>query len=161
MKSLTKYSYFFIFYLLAGIMNQAISSEKINYPRAKYNYQMFCQGCHTPDGSGGKDVPEIKGFIGNFLNIQEGREYLVRVPGSANSSLNSPQLAEVLNWIVLELGGKNIPQNMKFYTAKEVEELRQDPLFEVVNYRKQLVAKIESKKSTSKQSDQDSGVTNE
>jgi len=142
MKSLAQLLNVFVLWLLATVLNQAISAEEINYPRAKYNYQMFCQGCHTQDGSGGKDVPEIKNFIGNFLTFQEGREYLVRVPGSSNSSLNDPQLAEVLNWMVLELGGKSIPVDMKLYTAKEVGNLRKNPLFEVFNYRERLLGKM-------------------
>jgi len=156
MKPLAQLLHFFVLWWLATVLNQAISAEEINYPRAKYNYQMFCQGCHTQDGSGGKDVPEVKNFIGNFLTFQEGREYLVRVPGSSNSSLNNPKLAEVLNWMVLELGGKSVPINMKLYTAKEVAELRKNPLFEVFNYRMQLIAKMNPK-----QSKNESGVINE
>lgn len=153
MKMLIKHFEWIILSLLTIMFIQIVDAEEINYPRAKYNYQMFCQGCHTPDGIGGKDVPKIKNFIGNFLSFQQGREYLVRVPGSANSSLNDSQLAEVLNWIVLELGGKSVPADIKLYTAKEVGKLRQDPLFEVVNYRKLLIAKIDSKKLTTNQPD--------
>lgn len=111
------------------------SATEINDKRAKFNYQMLCQGCHTPDGSGFKDVPQIKGFIGNFLANKKGREYLVRVPGSANSALNDKDLAEVLNWIILEMGDKSIPKKLQRYTADEVAKLRQNPLFEVVEYR--------------------------
>ena len=115
---------------------------KMNTDRAKFNYQMFCQGCHTPDGTGGKSVPKIKDHIGYFLQNQVAREYLVRVPGSANSSLNDEQLAEVLNWMILELGGKSVPTKMKYFTTKEVGNLRQAPLFEVVEYREKLVQQL-------------------
>lgn len=118
------------------------SATEINDKRAKFNYQMLCQGCHTPDGSGVKDVPQIKGFIGNFLANKKGREYLVRVPGSANSALNDKDLAEVLNWIILEMGDKSIPKNLQRYTADEVAKLRKNPLFEVVEYRKQLLLEL-------------------
>ena len=124
----------------------SFSAEEINYARAKFNYQMFCQGCHTPDGTGGNNTPKIKGHIGHFLSTQQGREYLVRVPGSANSTLDNPQLAELLNWIVLELGGESTPVAMKHYTASEVEELRKEPLFEVTEYRKQLVSELSIKR---------------
>lgn len=118
---------------------------EINTDRAKFNYQMFCQGCHTPDGTGGKSVPKIKNYIGYFLQNQVAREYLVRVPGSANSSLNDEQLAEVLNWMIIELGGESVPKNMQYYTANEVAKLRQHPLFEVVEYREMLVKKLSVK----------------
>jgi len=120
----------------------AFNASEINSDRAKFNYQMFCQGCHTPDGTGGKDTPMIKGHIGNFLGTLEGREYLVRVPGSANSTLDNEQLAEVLNWMIVEMGGDSVPHNMQYYTASEVAELRKQPLFEVTKYREQLVSKI-------------------
>jgi len=115
---------------------------KMNTDRAKFNYQMFCQGCHTPDGTGGKSVPKIKNFIGYFLQKEIAREYLVRVPGSANSPLNDEQLAEVLNWMIIEFGGESVPKNMQFYTANEVAKLRQQPLFEVLEYREMLVKQL-------------------
>jgi cytochrome c553 len=127
---------------------QAIAADnqlEMNKDRAKFNYQMFCQGCHTPDGTGGKSVPKIKDHIGYFLQNQVAREYLVRVPGSANSSLNDEQLAEVLNWMILEFGGKSVPQIMQYYTMDEVAKLRQAPLFEVVKYREKLVKKLSVK----------------
>ena len=127
------------------LLTQLISAEEINYARAKFNYQMFCQGCHTPDGTGGNDTPKMKDHIGHFLSTQQGREYLVRVPGSANSTLDNPQLAEVLNWIITEMGGDSVPAKMQFYSAAEVAELRKNPLFEVTEYRKQLVSELSIK----------------
>ncbi|NIB42613.1 cytochrome c, class I [Pseudomaricurvus alkylphenolicus] len=103
---------------------------------------MFCQGCHTIDGVGGRSVPKIKGFIGHFPKYQKGREYLVRVPGSANSVLDDAQLAEVLNWMILTFGENSIPSDWKPYEAKEVGEYRQDPLMEVLDYRKLLVKEL-------------------
>lgn len=123
----------------------ADNQPEMNKDRAKFNYQMFCQGCHTPDGTGGKSVPKIKGHIGYFLQNQVAREYLVRVPGSANSSLNDEQLAEVLNWMIIELGGKSVPTDMRYFTTKEVGNLRQAPLFEVVEYREKLVKQLSVK----------------
>ena len=123
----------------------ADSHVDLNNDRAKFNYQMFCQGCHTPDGTGGKSVPKIKNFMGYFLQNKLAREYLVRVPGSANSPLNNEQLAEVLNWMIIEFGGKSIPKNMQYYTRDEVGKLRLQPLFEVVEYRKNLIKQLSVK----------------
>lgn len=132
----------FALMLTLFFINGVVFAEEINDKRAKFNYQMLCQGCHTPDGSGFKDVPQIKGFIGNFLFNQKGREYLVRVPGSANSALNDKDLAEVLNWIILEMGGASTPNNLQRYTAEEVAKLRKKTLFEVIEYRKQLLLEL-------------------
>ena len=120
----------------------AAAEPAINKERARFNYQMFCQGCHTGDGMGYKSVPVLKGFVGHFLASQAGREYLVRVPGAANSALASDKLAEVLNWIVVTFGADSIPANWQFYRAEEVAQYRKNPLFEVVEYRQQLVTQL-------------------
>ena len=133
--------------LLLGIVLSAgsygLSAETINGVRAKFNYQMFCMGCHTPDGAGSEYVPKIKGYIGYFLKTRPGREYLVRVPGSANSTLDDEQLAELLNWTILEFGESSVPEVFPYYTADEVGALRKQPLMEVFNYRKQLISTLD------------------
>lgn len=108
----------------------------------QYNYQLFCQGCHVADGRGGKDVPDMRQHVGIFLNTQEGREYLIRVPGSANSALNNKDLAHLMNWMVVEFGQQSVPSDFKPYTAQEVGRLRVDPLLEVSDYRTSLLEKI-------------------
>ena len=128
--------------LLAGSYN--LGAETVNRVRAKFNYQMFCMGCHTPDGVGSPYVPKIKGHIGYFLQTQAGREYLVRVPGSANAALDDQQLAEVLNWTIREFGEGSVPDRFRPYTADEVGALRQRPLMEVLNYRKQLISTLDA-----------------
>lgn len=118
-----------------------------NWQRAQFNYQMFCQGCHTPDGSGAKSVPRMRDHVGYFLETRQGREYLVRVPGSATSALDDEQLAEVLNWIILEFAGDSAAGNYRRYTSAEVGQLRQAPLNEVELYRAQLLVDIASAKT--------------
>lgn len=135
--------YFLMTLVLLPMKVAAEVNEKINEQRAKFNYQMFCQGCHTGDGSGHKDVPTLKGFMGHFLNSQEGREYLVRVPGSANSALNNEQLAEVLNWMLVNFAEQSAPNDWQAFEVDEVTEYRKAPLFEVINYRKQLVQSLD------------------
>jgi len=124
------------------ISTSAFSSDLINEKRAKFNYQMLCQGCHVGDGRGGKDVPNMKGLVGNFLKTQKGREYLVRVPGAANSAIDSKELAELLNWIIITIGSESKPKDFKPFTEHEVEELREDPLMEVVQYRIMLMKEL-------------------
>lgn len=116
----------------------------INQQRARFNYQMSCQGCHAPDGSGATSVPRMRDHVGNFLVTEAGREYLVRVPGSAVSALGDAELAEVLNWIVVEFSGSSAQASFIPYSSQEVGRLRQQPLNEVVQYRAQLLADIAS-----------------
>jgi mono/diheme cytochrome c family protein len=115
---------------------------EINDQRARFNYQMFCQGCHTPDGTGAMSVPRMKDQVGYFLATPRGREYLVRVPGSATSALDDEQLAEVLNWILAEFAGDSLASDYRAYSAEEVGHMRRQPLNEVDDYRAQLLVEI-------------------
>jgi hypothetical protein len=129
--------------LLLGMATTLVyAAEPINERRALFNYQILCQGCHVGDGRGGKDVPNMKGLVGQFLKISKGREYLVRVPGSANSALNSRELAELLNWMIPSFGKDSAPKEFKPYTEQEVQILRENPLMEVVEYRAKLMKEI-------------------
>jgi hypothetical protein len=125
-------------------MSGAALAGELNYQRAHFHYQMFCQGCHTADGSGTGDIPQMKDHVGHFLQTEAGRDYLVRVPGSATSALGDAHLTEVLNWIVLEFSGASVPDPFEPYTVAEVSRLRQHPLNEVEQYRVQLLAEIAS-----------------
>jgi hypothetical protein len=128
--------------VLSLFLSALCTANEGAWDKAHFNYQMFCQGCHTPDGTGAKSVPQLKGHVGTFLQTQEGREYLVRVPGSATSSLDNEELADVLNWILTEFSGDSLAENYEPYTESEVGRLRRNPLNEVVLYRTQLLADI-------------------
>jgi hypothetical protein len=123
-------------------MASGVLAENMNWQRAQFNYQMFCQGCHTPDGTGASTVPRLKDQVGYFLGTPAGREYLVRVPGSSTSALDDEQLAEVLNWIIQEFAGDSVDESYERYTSLEVARLRQRPLNEVEQYRTQLLVEI-------------------
>lgn len=110
--------------------------------RVVFDYQMNCQGCHTPDGAGAGSVPAMKGQVGVFLESQAGREYLVRVPGSATSALSDERLAAVLNWIVYEFAGDSLQSPFTPFTAAEVGPLRKNPLNEVDDYRDHVLRAI-------------------
>ena len=115
---------------------------EINPARAKFNYQMLCQGCHIPTGEGGRGVPNMRNQVGYFLNQPAAREYLIRVPGSANSALDNQRLAELLNWVVVEFAGSSEPQQWPPFSVQEVTVARAAPLFEVVEYRRELVKQL-------------------
>ena len=110
--------------------------------RALFNYQMSCQGCHAADGSGHKSVPELKDFMHNFMATQQGREYLIRVPGAANSVLDDEQLTEVMNWMLRNFTDTSNAPSWKPYEVHEVSEYRQSPLYETVEYRRKLIASL-------------------
>ena len=121
----------------------AAPQTAINEDRARYHYQMFCQGCHTPDGSGVNAVPPLKGMMGVFLRSQRGREFMVQVPGSATSKLDDAQMAEVLNWCIENFSASSLINGDYLpYTAEEVGRLRQSPLQEIDNTRAEVLAEI-------------------
>ncbi len=133
-----------IFCLIALCILPAAHAVDVDERRARFNYMMFCQGCHQPDAAGSDKahVPQIRGFVGHFLKVEEGREFLVRVPGSAYAAVDDEQLAELLNWMILEFSGDSMPHNFLPYTGQEVGQLRDQPLIEVNDTRNRLVERI-------------------
>ena len=107
-------------------------------------YMLQCRGCHLPDGAGTPGVvPPLAGQVGRFLTVPGGREFLVRVPGSAQSPLSDAELAEVLNWIVRRFGPDEVARSFAPYTAEEVAHVRRPPLTDVDSVRRALLAEIE------------------
>lgn len=130
------------FLVLSLLLSAVCAANESAWDKAHFNYQMSCQGCHAPDGAGAQSVPQLKGHVGTFLQTEEGREYLVRVPGSATSALDNKELAGVLNWILTEFSGDSLAKNYEPYTEGEIGRLRRNPLNEVVLYRSKLLADI-------------------
>jgi len=96
--------------------------------QAHVNYMLHCQGCHLPDAAGFPDkVPAMKDFVGYFLHSQEGREYLIRVPGVATSQLKDAEIAELMNWLITTYSAAQIPREFQPFTAEEVARLRKEP----------------------------------
>ena len=96
-------------FLLSMVLFRRRSIDDITAGRShrsplQFDYMMNCQGCHLPDGAG---FPAhvtsrlVAGNLGNFLRVDGGREFLVRVPGSAQSDLGDARLAAVLNWMLV------------------------------------------------------------
>lgn len=111
--------------------------------RVLSNYLLACRGCHLVDGSGvPPEVPTLRDTLGQFAKNKEGRGYLVRVPGVAQSRLNDEELAEVINWVLTEFNTAGLPENFRPFTAKEVAAVRGDILADPVGYRGKLVEKL-------------------
>ena len=125
--------------LAAGLLAAAPAAQA--GPRV--DYMLHCQGCHLPDGSGSPGrVPALRGQVARFLQVEGGRAYLVRVPGSAFSALDDARLAAVLNWLVAEFGPHESARGFSGYTAAEVAPLRADALVDVETERARLLEKL-------------------
>ncbi len=109
--------------LAMGLMPVAAADDQ----RASINYTLHCQGCHLPDALGYADqVPRMKNFVGFFLHSNEGREFVIRVPGVATSSLPDDELTEMMNWLLLTYSAEQLPQPFDPFSAEEVAVLRMD-----------------------------------
>ncbi|MGH6696979.1 c-type cytochrome [Sphingopyxis sp.] len=104
------------------------------------DYMLHCQGCHLPDGgeTPGK-VPPLAGHIDRFLSRPGGREFIMRVPGVAQSGLPDARIAALLNWIVQEFGSAR-RLSAPLFTAAEVARYRQQPLTDPLAQRRAILA---------------------
>jgi len=106
---------------------------------AAQDYVLYCMGCHGADARGvpGK-VPALAGTLALFMGTPEGRDYLLRVPGAANSALSDAQLAAVLNWLAEHYRAADAPPPRAF-TEAEVAGARRRPLADVKATRREVV----------------------
>ena len=134
--------------LLIGItifaFHPPINADTVGDRLAKQDHVLNCQGRHLSDGSGVSGrVPKMKDFLGNFLKVEGGREYLIRVPGSAYSRLDDTRQANVMNWMLNEFSPNHFPIEFLPYTRLEIARYRNNPLAEVGSSRDKLIKNME------------------
>ena len=121
--------------LVPGILSPCASGWAYE---PQMNYTLQCMGCHTPDGSGVPDrVPSMRETLVPLAAKQDGRRYLVQVPGAAQSTLSDAELAHLLNWMIDSLSatrGTFVP-----FTASEVSQYRRHSLLDVRGTRERLL----------------------
>ncbi len=66
----------------------------------------------------------MSNFVGYFLHSKEGREFVIRVPGVATSSLADDELTEMMNWLLLNFSAQELPDPFVPYSTEEVAALR-------------------------------------
>jgi hypothetical protein len=113
----------------------------------RIDYMLHCRGCHGPDGDGiAGGAPTFRGQIARFLSVPGGREYLVRVPGTAQSELNDARVAALLDWLVRAFDADDVPPDFAPYGAEEVARYRAAPLVEVEPARRDLMRAIDARR---------------
>ncbi|MFM9934906.1 MAG: cytochrome C [Novosphingobium sp.] len=114
----------------------------VDRAQARTDYQLKCQGCHRPDGSGDDHSnPPMRGVVAKFLTVPGGREFIGRVPGVATVDLPDDRLANLVNWTIHRFDAAHVPTGFRPYTAEELGQLRQNPLrLERAATRARLVA---------------------
>lgn len=143
--------------LLSGVTQakKTIPTEKaeqldyfLSNVSAYKDYMLQCSGCHRFDGEGAesKGIPSFVNSIGLFTRIAEGRAYMIRVPGAAQSQITNDELAAVLNWVVASYSpDEYINNNFRLFTAAEVGASRPYRFDDVAVERRQLAEKLQGK----------------
>ncbi len=135
--------------VLKAVAACALSWAAVN-PACGYqpevNYQLHCMGCHLADGSGQPGrVPSIRRTLVLFSQSREGREYVARVPGVAQSPLSNEDTATLLNWMARNLSDLKLPASFADYSAAEIQALRAHPLVTVKPLRARLLRTTDSR----------------
>ena len=94
------------------------------------------------NGIGRASALRLAHSMGAFLNLPEGRAYLVQVPGVANSPLNDQQIADVLNWMLETFSKGELPKDFKPYTVEDIRSYRPHPIVAVKPARRALAQKL-------------------
>lgn len=106
-------------------------------PRA--DYLLHCGGCHLADGRGAPpEVPTLIATLGPIASSQEGRDYIVRVPGASQTPLSDEQLAAVMNWVLTGFNADTLEANFRPLTGREVGKARRRVLADPLRYRRTL-----------------------
>ena len=133
---------------LAGIVATVFACRPLPASPAQ-DYMLHCMGCHGTEAQGipGK-VPPLANALSRFMRTPAGRDYILRVPGAANSALSNEQLAAVLNWLAVTYdqgtsrngshAGKT-PAIPAPFTAAEIASVRHIPLVSVLATRNTVV----------------------
>jgi hypothetical protein len=89
-----------------------------------------CGGCHGIEGTTSTArVPLLRDRVGLFLCSRQGRDYVGRLPSIALSRISdNAVLAELVNFVIFNLGGTSTPIGALPYTAEEIASLRKRPL---------------------------------
>jgi mono/diheme cytochrome c family protein len=106
---------------------------------ARADYLLHCGGCHLPNGNGTPpDVPTLHNDLGTIVGVPRGREYLIRVPGAAQSQIDDAGLARILNWILSEYNAATLPEGFRPISAKEVSASRRKILADPLKFRAEI-----------------------
>lgn len=128
----------------AGALLASASGARADGYTPVTNYILRCAGCHSMDGSGHPvgGIPDFRGYIGAFMNDDDGRTYVVRVPGVAGAGLTAAETAAVLNLVVANWAGDSKPATFRPFTEAEVTERRTRPVTDVVVLRREIAARL-------------------
>ena len=141
-RPLTRFSTLFL--AVAGAAATSLTATAA-HASPQQDYVLYCMGCHRPQAEGvpGK-VPPLAHALGRYMRSPAGRNYVLRVPGAANSVLSDAQLAAVLNWVAQTFDAEELSDSVPLFTTEEVTGLRHSPLPSVLATRREVVTALAS-----------------
>lgn len=103
----------------------------------QYMYLLHCGGCHIENGSGMPPaIPDLRVTMPKLATHDEGRAYMVQVPGASQAPVTDAQLTEIMNWMLRTFAeGSHQP-----YTVSEVTRHRANKVLDILALRRQLIA---------------------
>ena len=121
-----------------------LGSPALAQEAGRTNFILRCAGCHAMDGSGSEPggIPDFRNYVGAFAQTEDGRRYLMHVPGVVSASLTDQQIADVMNYVMETWGGTSLPADYRAFTGAEVATLRAEPVGDVVAYRRKVAAEL-------------------
>lgn len=115
----------------AGLLAATASAD------ARFDYLLYCAGCHLEDGSGAPpEVPNLRANLDVFAGMADGRAYLVRVPGASQAPLSDARLAAVFNWMIEAFYQST---DVVPYSAEEIASYRGESLLDPLKHRARLL----------------------
>jgi mono/diheme cytochrome c family protein len=104
-------------------------------------YAENCEGCHGWAGVSVTEIPTLKGRIGYFVRIPEGRRYLLQVPNVAQNPSSDEDIAAMMNWLLATYSRDELPADFVPYSAAEVAQLRKARI-DVAADRRRVIAAL-------------------
>lgn len=126
------------------VCGTAAQAQPASVTSVRSLYVLHCAGCHAMDASGHPEqgVPSMRGVLGHFMRLPEGRAFLVQVPGVNNAGLSDEEIAKLTNWTVQQFSAQTAPPGWAPYTAAEVALAKQQRPLDVAKARADLVTRL-------------------
>lgn len=107
-----------------------------NY-NARTNFILRCAGCHGMEGMGtaSSGVPYFPDSVGHIAALEEGRTYILHVPGVISADLTNQQIADVMNYVLETYSDKPYTP----FTLEEVNARRAESVPDIVVARRAIV----------------------
>jgi mono/diheme cytochrome c family protein len=130
--------------IVACANSVSMAGDKPYSDQGRVDFLLHCSGCHAQDGRGLEDkgIPALKDQVGYFLRTDNGRAYLMQIPGLLSAGMPDARAADVTNYILTRFAGASLPENFLPYTAEEAKRYRESRPADIPGKRRVLAAEL-------------------